>query len=395
MAYDDGISTSSITGEGGPITGEGGSPTGGNGRLRFEVVDVFTDRAFSGNPLAVVYDSDGLSTEQLRRIAMEFNLSETTFPYAPTDEEREAGADYRVRIFTPAEEIPFAGHPTLGTAWSLRRAGQLEAGARHQLCGAGLIGVQVSDDETGRVELSAAPRDHAGVLSADASAAVASLVGLTAQDLVTTGYGAGCGLSWLYLQVGRDALDRSRPSGRRVSELRLDLPFLRDPYDGIAVYAVEESDDPRSLQIEARVYVPGFGIPEDPATGSAAAGLVSCSWPPESRQERARRRTRSARVSRWGARRRCTAGSRRATAGPPSSTSPDTSSPSRPARSPSRSGTPRWLSVEPGISTSSITGSARSPSRSQDRGRPEWPRLCRTQGLLVTVVAAVATGASR
>ena len=263
----------SITGDGGPKEGEGGLPTGENGRLRFEVVDVFTDRAFSGNPLAVVYDSEGLSTEQLRRIAMEFNLSETTFPYAPTDEEREAGADYRVRIFTPTEEIPFAGHPTLGTAWSLRRAGQLEAGARHQLCGAGLIGVQVSDDETGRVELSAAPRDHAGALSADASAAVASLVGLTAQDLVTTGYGAGCGLSWLYLQVGRDALDRSRPSGRRVSELRLDLPFLRDPYDGIAVYAVEESDDPRSLQIEARVYVPGFGIPEDPATGSAAAGL--------------------------------------------------------------------------------------------------------------------------
>jgi trans-2,3-dihydro-3-hydroxyanthranilate isomerase len=243
------------------------------GRLRFEVVDVFTDRAFSGNPLAVVYGSEGLSTEQLRQIAMEFNLSETTFPYAATDEERESGADYRVRIFTPTEEIPFAGHPTLGTAWSLCRAGVIDPGARRQLCGAGLIGVQVPDDAQGRVELSAAPRDHATALGPDESAAVASLVGLTAGDLVTAGYGAGCGLSWLYLQVSREALERSRPSGRKVSELVMDLPFLRDPYDGVAVYAVEDPSDPRSLHIEARVYVPGYGIPEDPATGSAAAGL--------------------------------------------------------------------------------------------------------------------------
>jgi len=259
------MSTSAITDE--------SHGTAGAGRLRFEVVDVFTDQAFSGNPLAVVYGSEGLSTEQLRRIAMEFNLSETTFPYDPTSEERESGADYRVRIFTPTEEIPFAGHPTLGTAWSLRRAGRIEPGARRQLCGAGLIGVQVSDDERGRVELSAAPRDHAEALRPDDAAAVASLVGLTAHDLVADGYGAGCGLSWLYLQVSREALDRSRPSGRRVSELGLDLPFLRDPYDGIAVYAVEETGVPSALRVEARVYVPGYGIPEDPATGSAAAGL--------------------------------------------------------------------------------------------------------------------------
>ncbi|MFY9913255.1 MAG: PhzF family phenazine biosynthesis protein, partial [Nocardioidaceae bacterium] len=244
------------------------------GRLRYEVVDVFAERRYAGNPLAVVYGADALETAQLHALAMEFNLSETAFPVALTDEDRAAGADYRVRIFTPGGEIPFAGHPTVGTAWSLRSSGVIEPGARRQACGAGLIGVQVPADPDADVELTALPRDHARRLSRDDTAELAELVGLGVDDVVGDAYAAGCGLSWLYLRVRPDAVGRSRPGSRQVSETSVDLSFLQDPFDGIDVYAAEPAGGAGgSVSIRSRVYVPGFGIPEDPATGSAAAGL--------------------------------------------------------------------------------------------------------------------------
>ncbi len=208
---------------------------------------------------------------------MEFNLSETAFPVALTDEDRAAGADYHVRIFTPGGEIPFAGHPTVGTAWSLRRSGVIEPGDRRQACGAGLIGVHIPADPDAEVELSARPRDHAQRLSAADARQLADLVGLGADDPVGDAYAAGCGLSWLYLRVRPDAVRRCRAGARQVSETSIDLSFLTDPFDGIDVYAVDpdsagqERDAP--ITVRSRVFVPGFGIPEDPATGSAAAGL--------------------------------------------------------------------------------------------------------------------------
>ncbi|MBA2699336.1 MAG: PhzF family phenazine biosynthesis protein [Nocardioidaceae bacterium] len=245
------------------------------GQLRYDVVDVFTDRAFAGNPLAVVYGADGCSTEQLQALAVEFQLSETAFPVELTDADVDAGADYRVRIFTPGGEIPFAGHPTLGTAWALRRRGLLRSGDRVQSCGAGLIGVRLPDDVTAAVELTAAPRDEARELSADEVAAVAPIAGLTVADATGPAHVAGCGLSWLYLRVAADAVSRSRPASTKVSELEIDRTALRDPLDGVCVYAVEGAHRATGapVSVRARVYVPGFGIPEDPATGSAAAGL--------------------------------------------------------------------------------------------------------------------------
>lgn len=242
------------------------------GRLRYEVVDVFTDRPFAGNPLAVVYGAEGLSTGQLHAIAKEFNLSETTFPMAPSGSDQAVGADYGVRIFTPGGEIPFAGHPTVGTAWSLCRAGVIEPGSRQQSCGAGLIGVELPVEPTGLVELSAPPRDHAQALSADDTVALAALVGLSADDLVGDAYSAGCGLTWLYLPVSADAVTRSRPGPTAVTEIGLDLSSLQDACDGVDVYAVEDVAG-GLVSVESRVYVPGYGIAEDPATGSAAAGL--------------------------------------------------------------------------------------------------------------------------
>ncbi|MBA2773664.1 MAG: PhzF family phenazine biosynthesis protein [Nocardioidaceae bacterium] len=250
------------------------APATDTGQLGYDIVDVFTDRAYAGNPLAVVYAADGCTTEQLHAMAVEFNLSETAFPMTLTDADRDAGADYRVRIFTPGGEIPFAGHPTLGTAWALRRRGLLDAGDRVQSCGAGLIGVHLPDDAAAPVELTATPRDEARQLSPQEVGAVALLVGLTAADAVGAAHVAGCGLTWLYLRVASDAVSRSRPTGTKVGEIEIDRSALRDPLDGVCVYSVEGTHRANApVSVSARVYVPGFGIPEDPATGSAAAGL--------------------------------------------------------------------------------------------------------------------------
>ena len=123
-----------------------------------------------------------------------------------------------------------------------------------------------------QVEFSAKPRDGARELSPAEVAAVAPLVGLHQSDVVGPAYTAGCGLSWLYLEVTASALERARPSGTRLEEVGVDLSKVRDPIDGIDVFAIKGSIDGQ-LAIESRVFVPGFGIPEDPATGSAAAGL--------------------------------------------------------------------------------------------------------------------------
>ncbi len=119
--------------------------------LTYDVVDVFTDRAYAGNPLAVVHGGVGLSTAQMQLIAGEFNLSETVFPLPPTTPD----ADYRLRIFTPCLELPFAGHPSVGAAWVLAQDGLIGPGDVVQECGAGLLPVHVT--ELARSPFSAAP----------------------------------------------------------------------------------------------------------------------------------------------------------------------------------------------------------------------------------------------
>src|SRR5215212_7873934 len=111
-------------------------------RLGYDIVDVFTDRPFAGNQLAVVHGADELTTEQCLAIAREFNFSETTFPSATVTD----GREYATRIFTPGGEIPFAGHPTLGTASVLRSRGLLTSDDTVQDCAAGRVGVRFGGD---------------------------------------------------------------------------------------------------------------------------------------------------------------------------------------------------------------------------------------------------------
>jgi trans-2,3-dihydro-3-hydroxyanthranilate isomerase len=236
---------------------------------RFVTLDVFTGEALAGNPLAVVLDSDGLDTAAMQAIAKEFNLSETTFPSVPSDGGAADGDAYDVRIFTPGGEIPFAGHPTLGTAWVLRQHGRIASGAVMQRCGVGDIAVEVPEDATGRLRLSAEPRDLVGPLDA---AAFAKTVGLSAEQVRGDVLAAGCGLTWVHLPVTAEVLEHCRGEAGLESALAQvpdGQPGL-DPVAGVNVYAVEDGSD---VRVRSRVFCPDVGVVEDPATGSAAVGL--------------------------------------------------------------------------------------------------------------------------
>lgn len=220
------------------------------GTLEYEIVDVFAPRAFAGNALAVVFGADGLSTEQCQALANEFHLSETSFVSAPSE-----GGDYRVRIFTPHVELPFAGHPSVGAAHTLVRTGRLPAGTVRQECGAGVLDLVV-DGEGARLS-GGRPTLADGPDPAD----LAGALGLTAADLVGhPAHVAGCGLAFGYLHVHPDAVDRAVPDAAALD---------RVGGHGVSVF----SWDGPSATAFARVFAGGLGWGEDPATGSAALGL--------------------------------------------------------------------------------------------------------------------------
>jgi trans-2,3-dihydro-3-hydroxyanthranilate isomerase len=219
--------------------------------LDYEVVDVFAPRTFAGNPLAVVFDADDLSTEQCQALANEFHLSETSLLSAPT----EPGADYRLRIFTPSAELPFAGHPSVGAAHTLVRTGRLPAGTLRQECGAGVLDVVVDDDGAlltgGRPTIEDGP--DVGALASAVGLAPADAVGIPASV-------AGCGLPFAFLAVHAGMVDES-------ATVRAELDAL-----GIGEGVSVLSWDAATATAYARVFAGDLAWEEDPATGSAALG---------------------------------------------------------------------------------------------------------------------------
>ncbi len=219
--------------------------------LDYEIVDVFAPGPFAGNPLAVVFDADELTTAQCQALAFEFHLSETSFVCAPTD----PGADYRVRIFTPFAELPFAGHPSVGAAHTLVRTGRLSAGPVRQECGAGVLDLEVGDD--GARLTGGRPTLEGGPPPADLAAAV----GLRASDVTGAPADvAGCGLPFAYLCVRPGCVDRAVPDQRALDALGVG--------EGVSVF----SWDAATSTAYARVFADDLRWGEDPATGSAALG---------------------------------------------------------------------------------------------------------------------------
>lgn len=221
--------------------------------LVYEIVDVFTDRPFTGNPLAVVFGAEALAGEQLLALAREFNLSETVFVLPPTDPG--SGATYRARIFTPGRELPFAGHPSVGAAVTVTRRGLCEPGTVVQECGAGLLPILVGD---GRARLTGGTPSVGPEL---APASLLEVTGLSAVDLAGPAPRmAGCGLEFAYLAVRPEAVARAGVD--LAAAARLGSPE-------VSVFAW----DAGSRVAHTRVFCPGLGVPEDPATGSAALGF--------------------------------------------------------------------------------------------------------------------------
>jgi trans-2,3-dihydro-3-hydroxyanthranilate isomerase len=243
-------------------------------QLRYHTVDVFTRTRFGGNPLAVVLGADGLTTEQMQAIAREFNYSESSFVLAPSNPSHTA----ELRIFTPTVEVPFAGHPNVGTAFVLAREGL--GGAAGEFIfeeKAGLVRARVQR-EAGRVTMVqlAAPQPLRIGRTFDVDT-VARCLSLTRADICCDRHPpriASVGLPFVVVEVaGRQALARARANEPAFGEI---LP--EDGADAIYLYSRGLDERDGDVDFTARMFAPSDNVPEDPATGSATAaacGLIA------------------------------------------------------------------------------------------------------------------------
>lgn len=232
----------------------------GTMNLPYAVVDVFARGPFTGNPLAVVPDGCGtLDTEAMQRIAREMNLSETTFV------EEVSPDGYRMRIFTPFEEMPFAGHPTLGTAWLLRRRGMIPTDRPIQRTAGGETPVSIAVD-TVWFERSGRVGDDRGDLD--------EIVEAIGADAAEIGFDAAAiGMERILLapassDAGVEQLMVPLASPADVEGLRPSEAIASLAHDGVYCFAPLGPG-----RVKARFFAPGLGVFEDPATGSAAAAL--------------------------------------------------------------------------------------------------------------------------
>lgn len=217
------------------------------GVRRFEQVDVFSADGRSGNPVAVVVDGDGLADEALARFANWTNLSETTFLLPP----RDPGADYRVRIFTTSRELPFAGHPTLGSAHAWLRA----HGDRDRVvqeCDAGLVALRRVD---GRLAFAAPPLIRSGPLDSSTLATITGVLGIEREEVVDHAW-TDNGPGWASVLLGdAERVLALRPSGEKALD--------------IGVVGLHPDGTP-----ELRAFVTDAAVYEDPVTGSLNAGIA-------------------------------------------------------------------------------------------------------------------------
>ncbi len=239
---------------------------------RFLTADVFTSVRFGGNPLAVFPDARGLGDLQMQQIAQEFNLSETVFVLPPV----EPAHTRRLRIFTPARELPFAGHPTVGAAFVLAAIGEIALSGKHTSI--------VFEEGVGPVPVTLAAQDGQPVSATlttavpptfgpppPRNAALAALLGLHEDDLVTGDYApqaVSCGVPFLFVPVrGRAALASIRLNRERWEQV-LAIWWANQ------VYVLAFEPELPGSHLRARMFAPAMGIIEDPATGSAAAALA-------------------------------------------------------------------------------------------------------------------------
>jgi trans-2,3-dihydro-3-hydroxyanthranilate isomerase len=241
-------------------------------KVQFQTVDVFTDRQFGGNPLGVIPDARGLSDAQMQAIANEFNLAETTFVLPPADPANTA----RVRIFTPRAEMPFAGHPNVGTAFVLAHqdviCGRTGFDRRNMIFEeiAGLVRITI--DAVGGLITGAtlaAPRQFRVIRNVDV-AMVAQACSLDPSDIEVRRHPpcvASCGTPFVFAEL------RDRAALRRVQQ-RMDVFLLHLPRDEVTGIHLYVEDTEEGADFQSRMFAPLHGVFEDPATGSANVALI-------------------------------------------------------------------------------------------------------------------------
>jgi len=246
-------------------------------RYDYLTVDVFTDRAFAGNPLAVVTDATGLSAIQMQAIAAEFNYSESTFVLPPEDPTHTA----RVRIFTRQNEIPFAGHPNVGTAFTLARLAERRGQTLGPTLlfeeGAGLVPVDLMRDADARVIGATLTAPQPLTLDQQIPpAVVARCVGLDVSAVLTARHEpvvGSVGLPFLIAEVSPEAIGRARPEVAAFADAARRFPFNAGRFS-IHIYA-RTPDRREGADLRARMFSPLGGTMEDPATGSANGALIA------------------------------------------------------------------------------------------------------------------------
>ena len=237
---------------------------------RYLHLDVFTDRLFSGNPLAVVLDGRGLSAETMQAIAREMAFSETTFVLPP---ERH-GTDVRMRIFTPGEELPMAGHPTIGSTFALARSGVIEPGRERFVFGLGIGPVPVSltwrDKDLAFAWMTQSSPTFREPIANPAGAAAA--LGLSEAAVAGTGLPVqvvSCGLPFLFVPLAtRRAVDSATIDREAFDAL---ARSANAKASGVFLFSPERGRD--KATVYSRMFAPDLGIVEDPATGSASGPL--------------------------------------------------------------------------------------------------------------------------
>ena len=219
-------------------------------RLRYVVADVFTDRPLEGNQLAVFTDARGIDEEMMQALALEIGFSETTFVLPP-----EQGGTVRIRIFTPKSELPFAGHPVLGTAWVL--ASSLQRGAIELETMGGIVPVELERDEGGAIVFGRMEQPLPRVEPYPDAEAVFRALGVDGSQLPVERYDNG--VRHTFVALG---------SQEEVAALRPDFAALADLEVMVSCFAGS------GAAWKTRVFAPSDGVPEDPATGSAAGPLA-------------------------------------------------------------------------------------------------------------------------
>ncbi|NDK97910.1 PhzF family phenazine biosynthesis protein [Photorhabdus bodei] len=233
----------------------------------FKQVDVFTHRPFKGNPVAVVMDAKGLTPIQMQAIANWTNLSETTF-VLPAENPL---ADYRVRIFTPGSELPFAGHPTIGTAHALLEAGLIQAkeGRIVQECGAGLITLNITEMESGQQSITfELPEPAITLLSAEQIDRLESILGCPLDRALTPAL-IDVGARWIVAHTtGAEAVLAAEPDYAKLCEHDTQMNIT-----GVCLYGAYREG--AEADIEVRSFAPSCGVNEDPVCGSGNGSVAA------------------------------------------------------------------------------------------------------------------------